>query len=143
MIRTQVDLRRPIEAVFDYFADFRNENEWNAVARDARLLTEPPIAAGSRFSIVYTRVGTMEYEISAFDRPRHLAVRATSKAFNSMSTFDFSARRGFTHVEIAIHPKPKGVLKVFAPLIAGMARGQLEKGMASLKRTLEARAASM
>lgn len=138
-MKTQVDIARPMDQVIDYFADVRNEKEWNAVVRDARLLTELPIAGGSRFSVAYDRMGTMEGEILEFDRPRHLVLRGTSRALDSRSTFDFSDRGGVTHVEVAIDPTLKGVFKLFMPLMAGMAKGQLEKGMASLKRTLEAR----
>ncbi len=141
MIQAQLDLSRPIGEVFDYVADFRNENEWNVVAHDVRMLTEPPIGKGSRFLGEYDRVGTLEYEILEYDRPRHLLVRATSKWFDSVSTFDLAARDQVSHVIFAIDPKPKGFLKLLAPLMTGMVKGQMEKNMGSLKRSLEARAA--
>ena len=53
-------LAKPIDEAFDYFADFRNENEWNVVAHDIRLLNDGPIGVGSRFQGEYDRMGTMD-----------------------------------------------------------------------------------
>lgn len=139
MIQTQLDLPRPIGEAFDYVADFRNENEWNVIAHDVRMLTEPPIGKGSRFRGKYYRLATMEIEIEEYDRPRHLLIRVTSNWLDFAGTFDFATRGDATHLISAIDPKLKGFFRLLAPLMTGRTKGQLEKNMGSLKRTLEAR----
>jgi hypothetical protein len=127
--------------VFDYFLDFRNENQWNVVAHNIVLLTDPPIRAGSRFSGQYDRMGPMEYEIQEFDRPRFASVRGQAKLFRWLSTFSFTEDNGSTTIECTMDPNPKGLLKVVKPLMAKMVQQQMERGLASLKTTLETKAA--
>jgi hypothetical protein len=142
VVRIELDLARPIAETFDYFSDFRNENEWNIVAHEIRLLTAGPIGKGSRFSGEYDRMGTMEYEIIEFDRPRHLLVRGRAKSFEWVSTFDFAAQADSTHVIGTIDPKPKGLFTLMKPVMEAIMKGQMLKGMGSLKRTLEAKPVS-
>jgi hypothetical protein len=92
VVRLRVDL--PVETVFDYFLDFRNENQWNVVAHDIVLLTDLPIAVGSRFSGQYDRMGQMEYEIQEFDRPRFASVTGNAKLFRH---FQFRRGRAINH----------------------------------------------
>jgi polyketide cyclase/dehydrase/lipid transport protein len=138
VVRLTVDL--PVETVFDYFLDFRNENQWNVVAHDIVLLTDPPIGVGSKFSGQYDRMGPMEYEIQEFDRPRFARVTGNAKFFRWLSTFSFTADNGSTTVECTMDPQPKGLLRIAKPLMAKMVHQQMERGLASLKTTLEAKA---
>jgi hypothetical protein len=137
MIRVQLEVDRPVSDTFDYFADFRNENEWNTVAHDIRMLTAPPVGAGSRFRGEYDRMGTMEYEITEFDRPRHLRCHGTSKTFRWVSTFDFTGNGDGTRIECATDMQPGGLLRLLVPLMQGIIKRQMIKGMGGLKQKLE------
>ena len=139
MIRGQYEFSRSIEETFDYFADFRNENEWNPVAHDVQMLTEPPIGKGSRFRGEYDRVGTMQIEIMEYDRPRHLVLHVRSNWFDFVSTFNFATRGDVTQLVSAIDAKPKGVFRLVSPLLIGMLKRQLKTNWGLLKRTLESR----
>ena len=128
----------PIEEAFDYFVDFRNENEWNVVAHNLTMLTDPPIGGGSRFRGTYDRMGPMEYEIQQFDRPRFASVRGQARLFRWQSTFTFTPRGPSTRVECTMDPDPKGPLRILKPLIGRLISQQMHLGLASLKTTLEA-----
>ena len=141
MIVVRLTVHLPVETVFDYFLDFRNENQWNVVAHDIVLLTDPPIGVGSRFSGQYDRMGPMAYEIQEFDRPRVASVTGNAKLFRWVSTFSFAEDQGSTTVECTMDPHPKGLLRIAKPLMAKMVQQQMERGLASLKTTLEAKAA--
>ncbi|HEY8407571.1 MAG TPA: hypothetical protein VIK66_06310 [Gaiellaceae bacterium] len=68
-------IRRPVEEVFDYVADERNEPNFNARIFRVQLLTPEPIGVGSRFGIEMTmmrRVFDMTVESTALERPRLL-----------------------------------------------------------------------
>jgi len=139
MVRIDVELDVPVQEAFDYFADFRNENEWNVVAHDVVMTTDIPVGAGSCFKGEYDRMGTLAYEILEYDRPRHLRVRGTSKSFDFVSTFDFSGSGGSTLMRGTMDPHPKGVMKVLTPLMGGVIKRQTTKGMASLRKVLESK----
>ena len=110
--------------------------------RDIQLLTEGAIGTGSRFRGEYDRIGTMEYEILELDRPHHVLVRGKSKSFEWVSTFDFSERGAGTHVVGTMDPQPKGLLGLLKPILETLMKGQMLKGMGSLKRTLESKPAA-
>jgi uncharacterized protein YndB with AHSA1/START domain len=142
MITVSVTTDLPIATVFDYFTDFRNENEWNVVAHDVCKLTPGPVGVGTRFTGTYDRMGQMDYEIVEFRAPTWAAVRGSARPMVWDSTFTFTEEGSGTRVVCTMDPNPRGVLKVLKPLMAGVMRKQMLKGMGSLTSTLEAKAAS-
>jgi hypothetical protein len=48
-IEGEIVINRPVEEVFDFVADERNEPRYNTQMRRAEQLTEGPIGVGSRF----------------------------------------------------------------------------------------------
>ena len=139
MVTVSLDVDMPIEQVFDYFVDFRNENEWNLVAHDVVKVGDGAIGVGSTFRGVYDRMGPMQYTIEQYDAPRFAAVNGEARMFRWHSTFTFTEEAGRTHVVCTMDPQPKGLLRVIQPLMSGMVEKQMNRGLASLKTTLEAR----
>lgn len=63
------------EAVFDYFADLRNEPEWNrGHVRDVRMTSPPPIGRGSSFEGTHPGFGRATWTLVEYDRPRHVVI---------------------------------------------------------------------
>ncbi len=141
MVRIEVEVDRPVAEVFDYMADFRNENEWNSVAHDVAQLNPGPLAVGSRFKGDYDRMGSVEYVIKEYARPDHLGGEGKAKMLTWYATFDLSGRKGGTRLVGTIDPHPKGVLRLAKPLMERVMKGQMQKGMANVKATLEQRPA--
>lgn len=83
-------------------------------------------------------MGTMEYEIVEFDRPRHLRVHGSSKSFRWVSTFGFTRDGHGTQVEATMDPQAGGLLRLLPPLMQGIIKRQMIKGMSGLKQKLEA-----
>ena len=140
MVRVRLEVRMPVEEVFDYFSDFRNENEWNVVAHDVEMLTPPPVGSGSRFAGQYDRMGRLEYEILEYERPHRFRVRGEAKAFRFLSTFTFSHTAEGTRVDATMDPHGKGGMAVLTPLMGGIIKKQMSKGLESLRQTLERKA---
>ncbi len=70
---------RPVEEVFDFVADSRNEPQYNPAMAGVELLTPLPIGLGTRFRARMGRAGTqMLVELTEFDRPHRLGSRTTS-----------------------------------------------------------------
>jgi hypothetical protein len=138
MVVVSLEVDTPLDQVFEYFLDFRNENEWNVVAHDVVKVEDGPIEVGSTFRGVYDRMGAMQYTIQELDPPRFASVRGEARMFRWSSTFTFTDEGGHTHVVCTMDPHPKGVLRVMTPLMSGMIEKQMRRGLASLKATLEA-----
>jgi hypothetical protein len=96
------------------------------------------IGVGTTFRGVYDRMGPMEYTLQEFDRPRFASVRGEARMFRWFSTFTFTEEQGSTHVGCTMDPHPKGVLRLMKPFMSGMIE-QINRGMASLKETLDAK----
>jgi len=82
-----IDLPVPIEAVFDYLADFCRTVEWDPGVVEARRLTGGPVTLGSRFRVVVGLLGArfpIEYEITAFERPSRLVFSGGDSTIRSM-----------------------------------------------------------
>jgi len=141
MVRIELEVDRPVAEVFDYLADFSNENEWNSVAHAVAPTNPGPLAVGARFKGDYDRMGSMEYEIKEYSRPDRLGGEGRAKMLTWYATFDFSGRDGGTRLVGTLDPHPKGVLRLAKPLMEMMMKGQMQKGMANVKATLERRPA--
>ncbi len=141
-IAIDVAVNRPVEEVFEYLSDFRNENEWNVVSKNTRLLSSGPVGIGSRFAGDYERMGAMNYEILEFERPRWLKVRGSSKQMDWVSTFQFKETGSGTTVHGTMAMQPTGFMRVLAPLMGGMVKSQTAKGMESFKATMEGKPAT-
>ena len=76
-VETSIIIDRPLDEVFDHWADGRLQNRWSVLGQgDVRLLTPEPIGLGAHFQGTFTRVGMVEWSIVEYDRPRRLTIRA-------------------------------------------------------------------
>jgi hypothetical protein len=71
----EIIINRPVEEVFDFVADERNEPFYNPEMVRSELISDGPIGAGSQFRAVLSRgrqwVG-MIIEFTRFERPRRI-----------------------------------------------------------------------
>ena len=74
-----IEIRRPVEEVFDFIADQRNELRYNPKMTESVKLTEGPIGVGTRFRATVLSAGKplpMMIEYTGFDRPQRLRSRS-------------------------------------------------------------------
>jgi hypothetical protein len=78
-IRGSVDIARPVEDVFDFVADQRNEPSYNPRMTSSTMLTDGPVRVGTRFGATVQSGGKprdVTIEVTGFDRPRRIASRS-------------------------------------------------------------------
>ena len=75
MIRMHLsqDINRPVETVFDYFSDCRNETQWNPFVKTIDKIGDGPIGLATRFRGDYPGVGSAEFAISVCEFPHRVA----------------------------------------------------------------------
>jgi len=74
-----IEIRRPVEEVFDFIGDQRNELSYNPKMTESVKLTEGPIGVGTRFRATVLSAGRplpMMIEYTGFDRPHRLRSRS-------------------------------------------------------------------
>jgi len=130
-------IARPIEEVFDYVADARNEPNWLPGAERVEKTTPGPVGLGTTFEGVYARAGRVSLEIVEFDRPRRLTFRARSRIVRFDDAVSLTEQDGGTHLNARMDAQPVGVMRLFAPLIAGTMKKQFAANWDTLRDALE------
>jgi len=80
----------------------------------------------------------MAYEITAYKRPRRLAVRTIKDAIAAQSTETFDPVPGGTRMRWVREVELRGIFKLLAPLLARMLGRRLDMLLATIKHLLEA-----
>jgi len=120
----------PISDAFDYLARFSSTAEWDPGVHDAEMVTPEPVGMGSAFRVVTSFAGRklpLRYEITEFDRPYKVTVRAENGSTISEDTITFTTtdRREVDGVEVGSQTEVrydadlrlKGAFRVLDPVI--------------------------
>jgi carbon monoxide dehydrogenase subunit G len=137
-IEGEILIDRPVEEVFDFVADSRNEPSFNPAMAGVELLTPLPIGRGTRFRARMGKAGTqMLVELTEFDRPHRLGSRTTSSMMQTSGALTFTADGDGTVMSWDWQVHLKGWMRMLGPLF-GPLGGRMERRIwASMKRHLE------
>jgi uncharacterized membrane protein len=140
-VEGDIIIKRPVEEVFDFCADERNEPRYNPRMTHAEQTSFGPIGLGSQFRAEMRTIGrtvAMAIEWTAYDRPRRLASWTRLSGMDIRGDLRFDPIAGGTRMRWAWDLEPHGGLKLMGPMITLMGRRQERTIWASLKRVLEA-----
>jgi Polyketide cyclase / dehydrase and lipid transport len=140
VITGEIVIHRPIEVVFDFVADERNEPLYNAALLSSDKVTDGPVGVGTRFHATHKssrRPVEMEVEITTHDRPNRVASR-TSMAWSEIEgELVFESEGDATRMRWAWDVRPKGIFNLLRPLVAAIGRRSENECWTGLKRYLE------
>ena len=142
MIRIKGDIviGRPVEDVFDYVADQRNEPPYNAQMRLAEKISDGPIGVGTQYRaevVSGSRPVSMVIEVTEYERPRRLASKTTMSSMDIAYILTFEPVREGTRMRWSGEIEPHGMLKLMGPLVAWLGRRQELRIWTGLKGVLE------
>lgn len=135
--QAETTIARPIEQVFDYLSDPRNEPDWLLGATSVEQTSEGPVGLGATFVGQYRRAGRVELELVAFDRPHRVTFRARSRIVDFDDAVTLTEAGGGTRLEARMTATPRGAMRMVGPLMARTMRRQFVENWAHLKRALE------
>jgi carbon monoxide dehydrogenase subunit G len=135
--RGSAEIRAAREEVFDFLADARNEPSWLPGAKKVEKVSDGPVGNGTRFAGTYARAGSVEIELVDVERPRTLTFRASSRivAFDDVVTLE--EFDGVTRLKAVMRAEPRGVMRLFAPLMGRTMKRQFEANWAHLTSAVE------
>jgi uncharacterized protein YndB with AHSA1/START domain len=139
-IAGEITIARPVDVVFDYVADQTNEPQYNPNMVRAEKETAGPIGTGTRFRSAVRSAGRtaeMLIENTGYDRPRLLASTTTMKQMDIEYTLEFEPVPEGTLMRWSGQVRPKGGLRLMAPLVTWMGTRQEQRIWSSLKSHLE------
>jgi carbon monoxide dehydrogenase subunit G len=135
--RGEIEIQAPIDRVFDYVSDARNEPDWLPGAKAVDKVTPGAVEQGTRFEGTYARAGRVSIEIVAFDRPSRLVLRGRSKIVHFDDAIELSEATGVTRLTARMSAQPQGPMRLMAPLMGRTMRQQFATNWVHLKTALE------
>ncbi len=139
-IEGEITIGRPIDEVFDFVADERNEPSYNPRMTSADKTSPGPVGVGTRYrarSVARGRPVEMTIETTEYDRPRRLASSTSLAMMNVRGALTFDPVRGGTLMRWSWDLEPHGLLKLMTPLIVLQGRRQEKEVWTGLKHLLE------
>lgn len=140
-IEGAIIIHRPVEDVFDFVTDERNEPRYNAQMLRAEKVSAGPIGRGTRFQAESTgrpRPVPMTIEFTAYERPHRLASSTHLSTMDIRGILTFDPVPEGTRMRWAWDLEPRGMLKLLTPLVAVIGRRQEKTIWSGLKHYLEA-----
>lgn len=141
-VQGEIIIARPVDEVFDFAADERNEPGYNPRMVHAEQVSSGPVGAGTRFQTELRTMGRtmpMTIEFTRFERPRVLASKTTSSMMETEGALTFESLAAGTRMRWSWDVRPRGALKLLTPLVRLLGRRQERAIWSELKRVLEAR----
>jgi carbon monoxide dehydrogenase subunit G len=136
----ELQINRPLEEVFDFWADVRNENDWNPGSQGWEKTSPGPVGLGTTFTGEVKGMGAMTMQNTEYQRPFRVIHRGSAKSFDFASTLIFEPSASGTRVRATGQVEPRGLFKLMAPLMGVMMKKQFTATMINLKCALEERA---
>jgi hypothetical protein len=139
-VEGEIIISRPVEEVFDFVADERNEPRYNQRMLLAEQISEGPVGLGTRFRTELKTMGRtmpMIVEFTGYERPWRLASLTRSSMMETAGALRFEPVPGGTRMSWSWDVWPRGVLKLMAPIVGVIGRRQEQGIWGNLKRLLE------
>ena len=133
---TQV-IRKPVEEVFGTVIDVANFPRWNPTTPSARKLTAGATGEGTQFELEIKGFGKVLQELQEFRPNQQVRIVPHFKVLTGGHRFIFTADRNGTRVDHELEMTPKGVFKIFSPLMGMMGKKNLRDTANALQRYLE------
>jgi uncharacterized protein YndB with AHSA1/START domain len=127
----------PAEQAYDFVADARNEPQWLPGAADVRLTSSAPVGAGSTFVGTYARAGEVRLEITEFERPLRLTIHGDAKGMSFDDRITFTPTGDGVTLEAVMSTQPRGVFRLFAPMMGRVIERQFQGNWDRLRQRLE------
>jgi uncharacterized protein YndB with AHSA1/START domain len=138
-----IEIARPVEEVFDFVADERNEPSYNEEMVRCEKISPGPIGVGTTYEadlIVRGRTTPMTIEVTDFDPPHRLESWSRVPKMDIHGAVIFEPISGGTRMSWKWDLTPRGPLRLLGPLVTMMGRRQEERIWTSLKKLLESEA---
>jgi uncharacterized protein YndB with AHSA1/START domain len=140
-IQGEVLIRRPAAEVFDFVADERNEPTYNRDMLGSEKVTDGPIGLGTRFRATMRsrrRPLRMDIEYTGFDRPHRIASTTRMAAADFTGTVTFTPTPVGTRLRWSWEARPKGAVRLLAPLFGPIGARQERRTWTALRDHLQA-----
>ena len=143
-IRGTIDIARPVEDVFAYLKEPKNNVEWEKAAVLMEMTSEGPMGVGSKGRRVEKNpeMGTDEgsWEITQFEENKIIEMGFESDKFVSDGARELESANGATRLSYRFRGETKSfIFKIMAPLMMPVMKRMIRKDCGRLQEILESR----
>ena len=131
-------IRGPVDVVFAFCSDLRNELRWNPDARSVELLSAGSLGVGTRFRAKWRGAPSTVVELVRFDPPRSWETKARSMGMEARTAGSVEPVDGGSRYRIRVELRPRGFSRLLAPLVLFTMRRQESRNMDRIRQAIEA-----
>jgi hypothetical protein len=135
-----VTIRRAIEDVFAFLADFENVPAWNYAIVETKKTSPGPVGVGTTYRQIRSIPDRSEegFEVTAFEPTSRLDVHGNIGHFIATISYLLTPTGDGTRLTNVVNLKPSsGVLRLLAPLAASRVKASVAANLDTLKQVLE------
>ncbi|MBK5266145.1 MAG: SRPBCC family protein [Acidimicrobiia bacterium] len=114
-LKETITVSAPIEAAFDYTAEFANTQDWDPGVVRAKKASSAPAKVGTAFDLVTTfkgRESEMTYTITTLDKPHRLVLAGEGDILSAVDSLEFSETATGTEIRYTADLTFKGLAKI-------------------------------
>ena len=138
--KTTVTIRRPVEDVFAFLADFENVPRWNHAIESTTKTSSGPVRVGSTYRQVRSEPRRSEegFEVIVYEPARRLAIEGEIGPFHARAEYLLESIEGATRLTNAVELEPaSAVSKLLAPFAGSRIKTAVAENLGVLKQLLE------
>jgi uncharacterized protein YndB with AHSA1/START domain len=134
-----VVIRRPIEEVFGFLADFENIPRWNYAIVETHQVSEGPVGVGTIYQQVRSvpRRSEERIAVTAYNPPRQLEIRGQLGSFPARLSYALEALPEGTRVTNSVELDLRGPGRLLGRLAVPRVRDAVAANLSKLKELLE------
>ena len=135
-----VTIRRPVEDVFAFLADFENIPAWNYAIEQTRKTSPGPVGVGTTYRQIRAIPSRSEegFEVTGFEPTRRLEVHGDIGPFTATISYLLAPMGGTTQLTNAVELTPSsGALRLLAPLAIPRVKAAVAANLDTLRQVLE------
>ena len=134
-----VTIRRPVEDVFAFLADFENIPKWNYAIVETRKVSPGPVGVGTTYRQTRSvpRSSEEAFEVTVFEPARRLEVRGEIGPFRATTSYLLDPTASGTTLTNAVDLESSGLLTLVAPLATSRVKNAVAANLDKLRQLLE------
>jgi carbon monoxide dehydrogenase subunit G len=141
-IESSTVINRPVEEVFAVLSNAENNPKWSSAFLEVNKTSEGPIGVGTTWRGVGKFLGKqIEVELEETEyEPNRKSTQKSVVPFPVHQQMAFENVDGGTRLNVRFEADPGGFFKLAEPLLASMAKRNIESELANLKDLMDAHA---
>jgi hypothetical protein len=134
-----VTIRRPVEDVFGFLADFENVPAWNYAIVETRKVSPGPVGVGTTYRQTRSvpRRSEEGFEVTVFEPPSRLEVHGEIGPFRARVSYALEPTGDGTRLTNAVELRSSGLLRLAAPLATARVKRAVAANLDVLRQVLE------